>query len=111
MGTLDETVMNGHGNMAGTVKKAFGFESTSTPLKSDNAIPSTATNFDRIVETKTSYDGINVSLYKSRETGLKILIADVEIPLVHPFLECFDGRFMDFLLWRQRFGMIAGVLT
>jgi len=42
---------------------------------------------------------------------LKILIADVEIPLVHPFLECFDGRFMDFLLWRQRFGMIAGVLT
>lgn len=84
-GTLGETVMNGLGNMTGTVKKAFGFEGSSTPLKPDNAIPSTATNFDKIVETKTSYDGIDVSLYQSRETGLRILIADVEVPLVHPF--------------------------
>jgi len=40
------------------------------------------TNFDKIVETATSYEGINVSLYKSRETGLKVLIADVKTPIV-----------------------------
>jgi hypothetical protein len=81
-GTVGETVMNGLGNMAGTVRKALGFETDSTPLKSTTAIHSTATNFDKIVETNTSYDGIDVSLYKSRETGLKVLIANVEVPLV-----------------------------
>ena len=40
------------------------------------------TNFDRITETPTSFAGIDVSLYKSRETGLKVLIANVEMPIV-----------------------------
>jgi hypothetical protein len=40
------------------------------------------TNFDRITETPTPFTGIDVSLYKSRETGLKVLIANVEMPIV-----------------------------
>lgn len=40
------------------------------------------TNFDRIVQTPTSFTGIDVSLYRSRETGLKVLIANVEMPIV-----------------------------
>jgi len=40
------------------------------------------TNFDKIITTATSFDGIDVSLYKSRETGLKVLIANVEVPIV-----------------------------
>ena len=42
------------------------------------------TNFDRIVQTPTSFAGIDVSLYRSRETGLKVLIANVEMPIVSP---------------------------
>jgi hypothetical protein len=76
--------MNGLGDLAGTVKKALGLETRSAPLKPGHTIPSTATNFDKVVETPTSYDGIDVSLYKSRETGLKVLIANVEVPLVCP---------------------------
>lgn len=74
--------MNGLGDLAGTVKKAFGFETNLAPLKREHASHSTSTNFDKIVQTSTSFDGIDVSLYKSRETGLKVLIANVEVPLV-----------------------------
>src|SRR5271154_2393515 len=42
------------------------------------------TNFDRIAQTPTSFAGIDVSLYRSRETGLKVLIANVEMPIVCP---------------------------
>jgi hypothetical protein len=45
-------------------------------------IDSKKTNFDRIIETSTSYDGVIVTMYKSRETGLKVLVANVEMPIV-----------------------------
>lgn len=108
--TLEGTVMNGLGDLAGTVKKALGFETNSAPLKSSQTSPSAATNFDKVVETSTSYDGIDVSLYKSRETGLKVLIANVEIPLVCSSAGFVDDRSMGISRWLQRFGMIVGVL-
>jgi hypothetical protein len=40
------------------------------------------TNFDKIVEMDTSFEGINVCLYQSRETGLKVMVANVEGPIV-----------------------------
>ena len=40
------------------------------------------TNFDKIIDTDTSFERIHVSLYKSRETGLKVMVADVEVPIV-----------------------------
>src|ERR1700736_1789671 len=43
------------------------------------------TNFDRIITTPTSFDGIDVSMYKSRETGLKVIIANVEVPIVNGY--------------------------
>jgi len=56
----------------------IGWANGSAKTKADGS----GTNFDKIVETATSHEGINVSLYKSRETGLKVLIADVETPIV-----------------------------
>ena len=38
--------------------------------------------FDLIVETDTSYEGIKVSMYRSSKTGLKVLVADVDTPIV-----------------------------
>src|SRR5271170_7286197 len=51
------------------------------------------TNFDRIAQTPTSFAGIDVSLYRSRETGLKVLIANVEMPIVCPYVV---SRWTDF---------------
>ena len=61
-----------------TMRPHIGWANGSAKTKADGS----GTNFDKIVETATSHEGINVSLYKSRETGLKVLIADVETPIV-----------------------------
>jgi len=53
------------------------------------------TNFDRIIETPTSFAGVGVSFYKSRETGLKVLIANVEVPIVCLTLSPSELRSMD----------------
>jgi hypothetical protein len=57
-----------------------------TALRTGHTIDSTKTNFDRIISTPTSFDGIEVSMYKSRETGLKVLVANVEVPIVCPVI-------------------------
>ena len=75
----EDTVMSGLGSIAQSIKTSPGFDSTPANDLSNTA---TETNFDKIVETATSYSGINVSLYKSRETGLKVLIANVSVPVV-----------------------------
>ena len=64
----------------GTIAQSPGFESTHAngPIKFNTA----NTNFAKIAEIPSSYEGIHVSLYKSRETGLKVLIANVEVPVV-----------------------------
>ena len=75
----EDTVASGPGSIAESIKTSVVSDSTPA-IKFGNT--STNTNFDKIVETATSYEGINVSLYKSRETGLKVLIANVEVPVV-----------------------------
>ena len=77
--------MNGVSYVTSSIKTALGVETNVSPLKARNENGSTGTNFDKIVETSTSFDGIDVSLYKSRETGLKVLIANVEVPIVCDF--------------------------
>jgi len=69
---------SGSDSILQTIKQQIGWENSGTKTNGDGA----GTNFDKIVETTTSYEGINVSLYKSRETGLKVLIADTETPIV-----------------------------
>lgn len=69
------------------IQRTSLFGSPNTKFGPANSDPEAAeggsgTNFDKIVGTETAYDGISVSLYKSRETGLKVLIADVETPIV-----------------------------
>jgi len=78
----EDTIVSGLGSIAQSIKPTIGFDTTPTngQIKFNNT--TTETNFDKIVETPTSYEGINVSLYKSRETGLKVFIANVEVPLV-----------------------------
>jgi hypothetical protein len=44
------------------------------------------TNFEKIFHGPTSYEGIKVTFYKSRETGLKVMVADAQIPIVHGYL-------------------------
>jgi hypothetical protein len=73
------SVISGVGSIA-HLKTTDEFETSSG--KTRNNANELKTNFDKIVETPTSYEGIDVSLYKSRETGLKILIANVEVPVV-----------------------------
>src|SRR5947207_2743476 len=51
---------------------------------SDNTSSTENTNYKRVVEAKTSY-GTTVSLYQSSETGLKVFVADVHMPIV---LDC-----------------------
>jgi hypothetical protein len=63
-----------------TIKQNVGWQGGNAKARDHD----TGTNFDRIVKTATSYEGIDVSLYQSRETGLKVLIADVETPIVRP---------------------------
>jgi hypothetical protein len=75
----EDTTPSGLGSIADSIKTTVGSDSTPA-IKFSNT--SANTNFDKIVETATSYEGINVSLYKSRETGLKVLVANVEIPVV-----------------------------
>jgi len=65
----------------GSVNGDLGFAGRSASDKHFKHVNSN-TNFDRITETPTSFAGIDVSLYKSRETGLKVLIANVEMPIV-----------------------------
>src|SRR5205814_8391577 len=69
------------------------------------------TNFDKIAEIPTSYEGIYVSLYKSRETGLKVLIANVEVPVVGlRLLRMLTSRCRDILPSLLKSSMIVDVL-
>jgi hypothetical protein len=72
--------MGGVGSIPSSIKMGSGFDLA--PAKEANKVNGTKTNFDKIVETSTSYEGIDASLYISRETGLKVLIANVEVPVV-----------------------------
>lgn len=64
------------------VLNSLGTHARATPSRNTDNFDSTKTNFDRIIETSTSYDGVAVTMYKSRETGLKVLVANVEVPIV-----------------------------
>jgi hypothetical protein len=68
--------------IATAIKKAVGFGMEHNSVNEVGKSKETGTNFDQITESSTSYDGINVSMYKSRKTGLKVLIADVQVPIV-----------------------------
>lgn len=72
------------------IKKAVGLGMEYNSVNEVDKSKETGTNFDQIFEPTTSYDGINVSMYKSRKTGLKVLIADVQVPIVlfHICLVC-----------------------
>lgn len=72
----EDTTPSGLGSIAESIK------TTDSTLAIKFGSTSANTNFDKIVETATSYEGINVSLYKSRETSLKVLVANVEVPVV-----------------------------
>jgi len=74
--------MNGVTSIAQSIKNALGFETSASPSSQRPKVHEKKTNFDKIVHTSTSYDNIDVTLYKSRETGLKVLIANVEVPIV-----------------------------
>ena len=78
----EDTTMSGFGSIAPSIETTVGFDTTPANGQIKSSHTTTKTNFDKIVETDTSYEGINVSLYKSRETGLKVLIADVQVPVV-----------------------------
>jgi hypothetical protein len=52
-------------------------------------------SFERLAQIKTSYQDIPISLYKSRETGLSVLIADVNGPIVHGVLTLATEIFND----------------
>lgn len=44
-------------------------------------------NFDLVMETNTSYDGVDVSMYKSSRTGLRVFVGGMDVPIVpslHP---------------------------
>ena len=79
----DDAVMTGVGGTAHWIKFALAHETEKTAVQNEPDIQGTKTNFDKITEMPTSYEGINVCLYRSRETGLKVLIANVEMPLVY----------------------------
>jgi hypothetical protein len=68
----------------GALSTTLAFEANSTSSFRKSKLNDTRTNFDEIIETATSFEGISVSLYKSRETGLKVLLANVEVPIVTP---------------------------
>lgn len=76
----EDSMTSGVGSISQSIETALGFEAPHT--KNQVKFNDTKTNFDKIIETSTSYEGIDVSLYKSRETGLKVLIANVEVPVV-----------------------------
>jgi len=65
-------------------EKVNGF----TPVHEGNGIreAEVETNFDKIFHGPTSYEGIDITFYKSRETGLKVMVADAQIPIVHGYL-------------------------
>jgi hypothetical protein len=73
---------SGSGSILQTIKQHVGWDGGNTKARDHD----TGTNFDRIIKTATSYEGIDVSLYQSRETGLKVLIADAETPIVRASL-------------------------
>lgn len=77
----DSTVSDS-GSFTTTIKKSLGFGLEQNSMNGVAKGQDTGTNFDQIVESSTSYDGINVSMYKSRKTGLKVMIADVQVPIV-----------------------------
>lgn len=73
---------NSMGAIAHSIKTALGFGNDVPQTNAHSILSGAKTNFDKIVETSTSFQGISVSLYKSRETGLKVLIANVDVPIV-----------------------------
>ena len=78
----EDTIMSGVGAIAQSIKPASNFNTAHGNSQIKFKSPIAKTNFDQVVESATSFEGISVSLYKSRETGLKVIIANVEIPVV-----------------------------
>jgi hypothetical protein len=68
------------GGSPGTASHAIATQlaNNATP-RHDHGSP---TNFDRIITSDTLYEGITVTVYKSRETGLQVMFGHVEVPLV-----------------------------
>ena len=78
--TLKHLRQQSEDSLNGSVSSDLGFGRSTSDMQPMHVTSNT--NFDRIAETPTSFAGIDVSLYKSRETGLKVLIANVEMPIV-----------------------------
>jgi hypothetical protein len=94
---LDSTTSES-GSFTATVKNVLQSGTEQVTVNSAYNITDNKTNFDQIVESTTSYDGINVSMYKSRKTGLKVLVANVQVPIVLFLLfERAEQRCMDTL--------------
>ena len=100
------------GVIYGSVESMGGLHSSAPVGKSSDDSDSfeTGTNFDKVFHGPTSYEGINVTFYKSRETGLKVMVADAQIPIVVPF-SCvkLNRRYMATLPFQQKFSMILDV--
>ena len=67
------------------MKDSHGVTSEPKSEPEHNKVNLNNTNFEKVVETSTSYRGIDVTLYKSRETGLKVLIANIDSPIVRGY--------------------------
>jgi hypothetical protein len=86
------------GSVTAAVKNALESGMEQESMDRPFNVTDNKTNFDQIVESTTSYDGISVSMYKSRKTGLKVLVANVQVPIVlFPFFERAEQRCMDSL--------------
>jgi hypothetical protein len=92
------------GAIAHSIKTTLGLGNSESPANVHSPHSGTTTNFDKIIEIPTSFQGIDVSLYKSRETGLKVLLANVDVPIVlsDVVLGLYILRFTDISPWLQR---------
>lgn len=108
----EDTIMNGLGAVAPSVQHTAGLGKREMQAQDGLDMATNKTNFYKIADTPTSYEGISVSLYKSRQTGLKVMIANVEMPLVclTPLLSLMSVRYPDISLLPQRFSTTVAVL-
>ena len=93
---LDSTTSSS-GSVTAAIKNAVESGMEQVSIHRPFNVTDNKTNFDQIVESTTSYDGIIVSMYKSRKTGLKVLVANVQVPIVLFLFERAENRCMDSL--------------
>lgn len=107
----ENSVISGLESFVHSVQGTLGLTSQSKPESQHAKFDFKKTNFDKIVETSTSYQGIDVTVYKSRETGLKVFIANIDSPIVslHRF-SIVDFRYKGVSHLLQRFETIVAVL-